>query len=870
MNSDTDNNNITPPELATRLLQLFLREDLAEEVLGDLEEKYFITTQTQSTTKAKLNYWYQVLNYLRPFAFKNYRSNSNYFIMYQHNFKLTLRNFLKYKSSFLINLAGLTSGLICTFLILLWVMDELSINKFHTKDDQIYQVYMHHEESGKLRSGPATPSQLAQALAEQYPEIIHGVEDTDTDWFANNFALSNGKEVIKAPGKFCGKNYFDLFSYPLKHGNSKLVFDDKKSIVISEQLAVKLFGTTENVIGKSLNWHLLHEEGEATVTGILQTLPTTSTEHFEFALPFENFMEILGDGVHWGNYTSYTFVELAPGTNISQLNDKIANFIKAKRPGINVTPFVTKYSDLYLHGNFENGIQSGGRILYVTLFSIIALFILIIACINFMNLSTARASRRLKEIGVKKSLGASRKSLISQFLTESIVISLLSMILAVAFVMLLLPYFNQLTGKQLTIQVSYNMILMALGAALCTGLLAGSYPALYLSGFIPIQIFKGKLKSTFGEAWTRKGLVVFQFIVSIVMIVGVLVVYKQMQFIQSKNLGMNRENVLKIPVEGTVVKKLDTFIKEVEQIPNVISASSSSHNFISNTNSTTGVSWEGKDPDVEILFEQARSYYGIIETLGMEIIEGRDFSSNYADENSKIIFNETAIKTMRIENPIGKTVNMWGDDKEIIAVVKDFNYASLHEKVQPMLFHFNTDFLPNAYIKINGQHMAETLAEIQSFYQEFNPGYTLDYEFLDQNYQAQYLSEQQVASLTKIFAFVAIIISCLGLFGLAAFTAERRQKEIGIRKILGAGHFKIIRLLSGDFTKMVITAIFIAIPLSYFLAQNWLANFAYHIELSWWIFVISSVAALAIALLTVSFQTLKAAQVNPVECLKNE
>ncbi|MTI20984.1 FtsX-like permease family protein, partial [Fulvivirga sp. RKSG066] len=786
------------------------------------------------------------------------------------NFKLAYRNFLKYKSSFLINLIGLTSGLTCFFLIALWINDELNVNKFHAKDDQIYQIYMHHEESGKLRSGPAIPSLLPETLEEEYPEVIMGVEDTETNWFANNFALSNGKEMIKAPGKFGGKGYFSLFSYPLRHGDPAQVFDDKNSIVISEGLAVKLFGTTENVIGKSLSWHLLDDTGDVTVTGIMQTLPNASTETFEFAIPFQNFNDLLGDGVHWGNYTAYGFVELAEGTDVDAFNEKIAGLIKEKRPGINVTPFVTKYSDLYLRGDFDNGKIVGGRILYVKLFTAIALFILVIACINFMNLSTARAARRLKEIGVKKSLGASRKSLINQFLTESFMIATLATILAAGFVIALLPYFNQLTGKLLSIQITPQVIFMIVGIAASTGLLAGSYPALYLSGFKPIQIIKGKLTSSFGELWTRKGLVVFQFTLSIVMIVGVLVVYKQLEYIQSKNLGIKRENVLKLPVEGRILENMKTFITEVESIPGVVSASTSSHNFMKSTNSTTGVHWEGKDPDVQILFEQARSYYGLIETLGIELVAGRDFSEEYADENSKIIFNETAIEVMELEDPIGQTVKLWGKDKVIVGVAKDFIYSTLHEKVQPMLFHYDTEFLPNAFIKVKSENMSETLESLKSFYADFNPGYTLDYEFLDQNYYAQYLSEKRISSLSQVFAVVAIIISCLGLFGLAAFTAERREKEIGIRKILGAKHFSIVKLLSGDFTKMVLAAIIIALPLSYFVAEYWLTNFAYRITLSWIFFAAAGLTALFIAWLTVSIQTIKAARVNPINCLKDD
>ncbi len=862
--------NSPPPSLAQKLLSWFIKDELAEEVLGDLEEQYIKTATHRSVRHAKLIYWYQVLHYLRPFALKNYKSNSNYLTMYQHNVKLTYRNFLKYKSSLFINLIGLTSGITCALLIFLWVSDELSVDKFHAKDKQLYQVFLHHEESGSLRSGPATPGQLAETLQAEFPEIITAVEDTDTKWFANNFTLHNEDEVIKVPGKFCGKDYFSLFSYKLKQGQPSQVLQNKTSIVISESLALKLFGTTQGVIGKPLKWQLLHEKGDATIAGVFEDLPVNCTESFEFALSFENFKDIIGDGMHWGNYNAYNFVEVAEGTDIVAFNEKIKNLIKEKRPGINVTPFLVKFSDLYLHSNFENGQQIGGRIVYVKLFSVIAAFILAIACINFMNLTTARASRRTKEIGVKKSLGASRKSLVGQYLSEAVIIALIALVLSFIITASLLPFFNQLTGKQLTLQLTSELLLPALGIALATGLLAGSYPALYLSGFRPINILKGQLKTSFGEVWTRKGLVVFQFTLSVIMIVCVVVVYKQIEFIQTKNLGLKRENVLKIPVEGNAVGNLETFFNELQKVPNVLSASSSSHSFIAGTNSTTGVHWEGKDPDVEILFEQAHAYYNLVETLGIEMVAGRGFSNEFADESNKIVFNETAIATMGIEDPIGKTVKMWGDEKEIIGVMKDFNYASLHEKVGPMLFHYSTRFLPNAYIRISGNDVNQTIKDLSAFYAKFNPGFTFEYEFLDQNYQEQYLTEQRIAVLAQAFAGIAIMISCLGLFGLAAFTAERRQKEIGIRKILGAADVSIIALLTNDFTKMVGMAIIIAIPVSFYLTDNWLGGFAYHIELKWWFFALAGLSALLIAWLTVGFQTAKAATINPVDCLKNE
>ena len=431
--------------------------------------------------------------------------------------------------------------------------DELSVDKFHEKDDQLYQVYMHHEENGMIRSAPPVPALLADVMREEVPEVLMAVEDTDTNDFGEGFSLSIGSERIKARGKFSGEEYFQLFSFPFLKGNAENSLENKHDIVLTESIAKKLFGTTE-VIGKSLEWQILKFKGQATVSGVINDLPKNSTESFEFVLPFSVFIDdLMGpERNHWGNYIALTYVQLAEGANVEKVNNKIAPIIKSRVPQTNVQPFVKKYSSKYLYGKFENGKVAGGRISYVRLFIIIAFFVLAIACINFMNLSTARASQRLKEIGVKKTLGANRKQLVLQHLGESVTLTLLSLILAYLFVLLLLPQFNNITDKQLSIDLNPNLILATFSITLFTGLLAGSYPAFYLSRFKPVSILKGKLKTSTGEVWTRKGLVVFQFIVSIILLVSVWVVYKQIEFVQNKNLGYDRQEVIKIPIEGAV------------------------------------------------------------------------------------------------------------------------------------------------------------------------------------------------------------------------------------------------------------------------------------------------------------------------------
>jgi len=529
---------------------------------------------------------------------------------------------------------------------------------------------------------------------------------------------------------------------------------------------------------------------------------------------------------------------------------------------------MSPYSGLYLHGNYENGVQSGGRIEYVRLFSVIALFILVIACINFMNLSTAKAAARIKEVGVKKALGAGRKRLAIRYISESMLMTFLSLIAAVAIVGLVLPQFNLITGKQLELRPDARLVVSLLSITLFTGLIAGSYPALYLSGFNPVAVLKGKLNSSVGEVWIRKGLVTFQFTLSIILIVSVLVVYKQIEFVQRQNLGYNKDNVIYFDVEGRVKENPETFLSEIKKIPGIQSAASSTHDMIGHAWSTS-IGWEGKEPDENVQTQIMAVNPDFLETLGMEMKTGRFFSRDFPTDSGKIIFNEAAIEAMRLKDPIGKKAQ----DSEIIGIVKNFHFESFHVDVQPQLFILHRGkFAPANYImaRIAAGREAETLERLDTFYKSYNPGFPLEYTFIDEDYQRQYISEQRVSTLSRYFAGLTIVISCLGLFGLAAFTAERRLKEIGIRKILGSTDFGIVRLLSGDFTKIVLLAIATALPVSYFIARKWLDEFAYRIDLEWWFFVGSGVLALLIAWFTVGLQTVRAARVNPAQCIKDE
>ena len=785
--------------------------------------------------------------------------------MLKHSLILIYRNFLRTRGYFFINLIGLATGLACTLLIYLWVRDELNMNKFYEADERLYEVMEHQQYADDIMTTTSTPGILAENLKIDFPEVQYAATTT---WI-EPYTLSYKDKNIKAEGYHVGKDFFNIFSYPLIHGTADQVLRDKLSIVISKSVAKSLFGSDEDAVGKTIE---LQHDKSLTITGVFEDTPTNSSLQFEFVITLELFLDDNAWAKEWGNNGPSTFVVLNEGTDPHDFSNKIKDYISTKADESNVTLFVQKYSDRYLYGRFENGIQSGGRIEYVQLFSIIAIFILVIACINFMNLSTARASRKAKEVGIKKSVGAARQSIIFQYMSESLLVTVASVILALAMVWLFLPQFNLITEKKISLTLlDPELMMWVIGITIITGLLAGSYPAMYISGFKPAAVLKGEMKGSLGELWARKGLVVFQFFLSVILIVSVLVIYKQIEFVQTQSLGYTKEHLIKLPIEGSVEKNRETFLKEVRRIPGVVNASSVGHSLIGRNNNTSGLEWEGKNPEDRILFENVRCNYGLLETLGVEMAQGRMFSEAFGADSAKIIVNEAAIRVMNLDEPLGKTIKLWGQyELEIIGVVKDFHFQSFHDVVNPLFFRLSPRNTWTIMIRLEAGREKETLDALSKFYADFNPGFTFEYQFQDQEYAKLYAAEQRVASLSFYFATMAILISCLGLFGLATFTAERRTKEIGIRKVMGSSSTNIVLLLSGDFTKMVLLSIVVALPVSYWLLNMWLQRFAFHIDLGYWYFVLAGLIALITAWLTVASQAIKAANLNPVSCLRDQ
>lgn len=777
--------------------------------------------------------------------------------------KTAFRGFRRQKSSFFINVAGLSIGLACSFLIFLWVIDEMNVDQYHEDSERIMQVMEHQNYSDDIMTTLSTPGILARTLKEEVPEF----EYTSTYTWTNDYLFTKDNQSFRETGLYVENDYFKILSIDLIYGNRDELLTNPNSVVLSEYMAEKYFGE-RNPVGEGIT---LDNDQELTVTGVFRDMPNNSTFQYSCLLRYDDWLLENDWANQWGNNGPRTIAKLVPGVNIEDLNEKIEGFVKAKNEGSHVDLFVYPFAKRYLYGQFENKQVVGGRIEYVRLFTIVAIFILLIACINFMNLSTAKAAKRSKEVGIRKSIGASQGSLIGQFIGESMIISFFSLFVSILLVELVLPVFNNLTEKAISVDYT-DPVLLAIffGTVVITGLVSGSYPAFYLSSMEAVKTLKGSLKSSRKEVFARKGLVVFQFSLSIILIVSTLIIYRQIQFTQSKNLGYNKENLIYFTTDDQIGEQWPTFKEQISNIPGVVSISRTTHTFLYQNNNTMGLEWQGKDPDTRILFENIAMDYGLLETMDVEIIEGRTFSKDFGADTSKIIFNEAAIEVMGLENPIGEVIELWGDEREIIGVVKDFHFQSFRTEVNPLFFRLQPEFGWRAFVRIESANITNTLAQIEDVYKSFNANYPFDYNFMDEQYASLYRGEMRVGALARYFSIIAIFISCLGLFGLSAFTAEQRAKEIGVRKVLGATVRSLVLLLSGDFTKLVLISIVISIPVSWWLMQKWMSDFAYSSGIEWWIFGVAGVAALIIAWLTVSWQSIKAALMNPVKSLKSD
>lgn len=802
--------------------------------------------------------------------------------MFRHFITLSLRNFRRNRTTFLINLLGLSTGLTCVILIYLWVSDEKSIDRFHATDGKLYQVMNNLELPFDILTLESTPYQMASSLREEMPEVEAAVAINDFfTWRHKEGVISHGEAKAEVKGLYSTSSFFEVFPFKILLGHPQQPLQRKDEIIISKSLKDKLFPDLSNPIGEVLAFDHSTYTGKFKVAGVIEGPPSDASWQFDFILHFDALLEQDPEAERWTANAAKTFLLLREDTKPEEFNAKIANFINDRNQFSNAfTPFVQRYSDKYLYGNYVSGKQSGGRIEYVKLFSLIAIIILLIACINFINLSTAQASLKSKEVGVKKTFGIGRSALIWQYLGESLLLTTFAVLLAIQFAYWLLPSFNQIAGKQLSLVLDGSSAFALLVITLLTALLAGIYPAFYLSGFKPVEVLKSKIHLSKNEAWIRKGLVVFQFTLSVLFIVGLWVVHQQIDLAQTKNMGYDRDNVISFDWKGHLYDQwnglLDgksnenfyTFMRKLKEVPGVVNVSNMSGNILNDIYGQTGISWSGKEEEKDYHFQSPLVGFDFIETLDIKLLQGRSFSAELGDDYTKVMVNAATVELMGLDNPIGHVIGL-NEGSEIVGVVEDFHYGSIRNAVEPLIFRCEQNGR-NILVRIKAGSEKATLERLKQQYEAFLPGYSFEFSFLDDDYRALYEAEQKVSALSWYFACLAILISCLGLFGLATFTAERRRKEISIRRVLGASSIRIVKLLSKDFTQTVLIAILIALPISYVLARSWLASFASSVELQPSIFIATGTLVLLIAWLTVGIQTYQAAKANPIHALKED
>ncbi len=784
--------------------------------------------------------------------------------MIRNYFITALRNLIRHKSFTIINMIGLTVGLSTSIFIMIWIRDEVTYDRFNKDIDQIYEVFENQTYSAdKIYTFAATPGPLAEGLRTEFPEV----EMTARSNWGGRSLFRFEENFFYAEGKLADSTLLQIFTFSWAEGNVENPLPDPSSVVINASLARKLFGP-EKALGKVIRFR---NQDDLTVTGVFQDLPSNSTLQCEYVAPFKYFENENPWLKEWGNNGLMTFVKLKPGIDYLQFNEKIADYIKTKNEGSVVTLFLHRYKDLRLYSDFEDGKLNGGRIIYVKAFAYVAIFILIIACINFMNLTTARSANRSREVGVRKVIGAQRLSLVKQFLGESFLITFLAMVASVVIVILLMPVFNELTGKGVRLDLyDYQFWIGFIVILFVTGMLSGSYPAFFLSSFKPITVLKNQSQNTLKGAGLRKILVIIQFSLSVILIVSSLVIYKQIMFLQNKNLGFDKENVLYFYDTRGISRNFDAFRNEAQEQSFILGIGKGNHLPFQVGSSSSGMIWDGKPEDFDILFQTYQTDYDMIKVLGFDLIDGRYFSRDHATDSTNYIINEEAARRMGMDHPIGQNFELWGKKGQIIGEVRDFHSNSLYSPIEPLIFMMDPQNTGITYIRIQAGNTKEAIAFLESLYKKYDPDFPLEYDFLDKSYAEQYKSEMTIGKLADYFTGIAIFIACLGLYGLASFTVERRSKEISIRKVFGATVSILVALLSKDFAWLILISILLGSPIAWYLMHEFLSSYAFHTEMGSLVFILTAGGILVLALLTVAYKSFHASIGNPSESLRNE
>ncbi|WP_428654537.1 ABC transporter permease [Runella sp.] len=875
--------NQKPPRWATTLLGWWADPNTLEEVQGDLLELYTYWVQTVGVRKADWRYALSALKLLRPLAKRETYYPKTYIYspnMIRNYFKIAFRNLLKHKGYSFINIFGLATGMAVAMLIGLWVWDELSFNKYHQNYDDIAQIrYSYLDQStNTIRNSDAVPFPMGAALKSNYNQNFKHILMA---WWLGDYTLSSGENKIISKGEFIEPEAIDMLSLKMLSGSNNSLYDPH-SIILSKTKAEAIFGK-ENPINKALK---IDNKINVKVTGVYEDLPQNSKfgevkffASWDLWVSTNDWMKSTIDD--WGNSSYNVYVQKQPNISYSAANAAIKDVFYKVGTGVDKRfkkeAILYPMSQWHLYSEFKEGRPAGGLITFVWLFGIVGLFVLLLACINFMNLSTARSEKRGKEVGIRKAIGSAKGALIFQFLSESFLVVLLAFFLAILLVGLSISWFNELADKELSLPFSNPLFwLLNLTFITFTGFLAGLYPAFYLSSFQPIKVLKGTIRLGRFAAIPRKVLVIVQFAVSVVLIIGTIIVYQQIQYASNRPIGYNRDGLITLPMNDPNYKgKLDVIKSELLNTGMVAEMAMSSSTLTKINNNSSDFSWKGKDPDTEASFACMNVTHDFGKMVGWQFIAGRDFSKIFSTDSSGIIINETAAKYLNLKNPIGEFIKSRGGtySLQIVGIIKDMIMDSPYEPAKRGIFFLDKNYTAASQIVIKIKptvSATEALPKIEAVFKKIVPSASFDYKFVDKLYAKKFSQEQRIGKLATFFAILAIFISCLGLFGLASFVAEQRTKEIGVRKVLGASVANLWQLLSKDFVVLVIISCVIAAPIAYCFMNEWLQKYTYRTEISWWIFAVSGAGALMITLLTVSFQAIKAALMNPVKSLKTE
>ncbi|GGM84127.1 ABC transporter permease [Dyadobacter beijingensis] len=784
--------------------------------------------------------------------------------MLKNYLKIAFRNLLRNKAFSAINILGLSVGMASALLILFWMYNEISYDRFHKNKDYLYEAWNRGTFDGKLQCWNSTPQVLGPALKLEYPEVA-AISRQYGRWFVTRV----GDKKISSEALLTDPAFLTMFDFPLVQGSPQSALNTLNSTVVTQKMAIKMFGT-EDAIGKVISI----DQDNFTVTGVMRDLPPNTAFRFEYILPIDYLKKIGSAYEDWSTNSVKTYVQLKPGSNPEALAGKIRDItIRHSNKTEEHEVFLHPITQWHLYSNFENGKVAGGRIAIVRLFGIIAVFILLIACINFMNLSTARSEKRAKEVGIRKTAGANKGLLVGQFLGESILIAIIAGSIALMAVYLTLPAFNLLIGKQLEVPVSNPAFWAgAVAFILFTGIVAGSYPAFYLSSFKPIGVLKGTFKKTHSAFSPRKVLVVVQFSFAIALIISTLIVVEQIRHAQNRDPGYDRGQVVYHWITGDLDKHYPQVKQELLSAGIATSITKTASPLSSVSSDTWSIDWAGKNQAEKIDFDIFTEDEDLVKTAGLQLIQGRDMDlTKYPSDSSAVILNESAAKIMGFKNPVGQIIKDNGTPYEVVGLVKDFVIRSPYDRASPLVIEGAKSYFNVIHMKLNADKpAAELMPAVEAIFRRYNPEYPFEYHFVDEDYALKFEDTRRIATLTGLFAGLTIFISCLGLFGLAAYMAENRIKEIGVRKVLGASVMSIAALLSSEFMALVLVSIVIAIPVAWYVMNLWLNDFEYRIGMQWWIFAVSGLLAVAVSLATVSYQAIRAALLNPVKTLRSE